>query len=48
LPIFLVFSSLLSCDSITFFLAVGLLTSEQRKVQPEERGPCHIYMSVPK
>jgi len=48
LPIFLVFSSLWPCDSIAVFLEVGLLTAEQGKVQPEERGPCHNYISLPK
>jgi hypothetical protein len=48
LPIFLVFSSLWPCDSIALFLEVGLLTVEQGKVQSEERGPCHIYISLPK
>jgi hypothetical protein len=37
-PIFLVFSSPWPCNSIALFLEVGLLTAEQSKVQPKERG----------
>ena len=48
LLIFLVSSSLWPCDSIAFFLELGPLTAEKGKVQPEERGPCCIYISLPK
>jgi hypothetical protein len=48
LPIFLVFSLLWPCDSIAVFLEVDLLIAEQGKVQPEERGPCRIYICLPK
>ena len=48
LPILPVFSSLWPCGSIAVFLEVGPLTAEQGKVQLEERGPCHIYISLPR